>query len=151
MKNQLFYGHFLTLLVGGMIYLLFRSDSLIMFKWFASASLDNPIEYLREITLIYRQYLPNWFLFSLPDGLWVFSYVSLTLLIWNNNINKRNFFWVFSIPFIAISSEVGQLYNIVPGTFDNKDLIFYIIGITSPFIFFSNNLITFNTKKHHGN
>jgi len=117
-----------------------------MFKWVSAFSLDTPIEYLREATLTVNQHLPDWFLFSLPDGLWVFSYTSLTLLIWGGNINKRNIFWVFLIPFIAISYEMGQLFNIIPGTFDALDLIFYIMGAISPLIFFTNNLLTFMRK-----
>lgn len=146
MKKQLLFGHLLTLILGGLIYISFRTDSLVMFKWFVALSLDTPIEYLRETTLTAKQHFPNWFLFSLPDGLWVFSYISLILLIWGNNINKRNLFWAFLIPFIAISSELGQLFNIVPGTFDAIDLTFYIMGTISPFIFFTNNLLTFKTK-----
>ena len=127
MKKQLLFGHLLTLIIGGLIYISFRTDSLLMFKWFAALSLDSQIENLRDTTFTIREHLPNWFLFSLPDGLWVFSYVTLTLLIWGNSINKRNLFWVFLIPFIAISSELLQLFNIAPGTFDAIDLIFYII------------------------
>lgn len=146
MKKQLLFGHLLTLIVGGLIYISFRTDSLVMFKWFAALSLDTPIEYLRETTLTIKEHFPDWFVFSLPDGLWIFSYISLTLLIWGNDINKRNLFWVFLIPFIAISSELGQLFNIVPGTFDAIDLTFYITGAISPFILFTNNLLTFKTK-----
>lgn len=146
MKKQLLFGHLLTLITGGLIYISFRTDSLVMFKWFAALSVDTPIEYLRETTLTVKERFPDWFLFSLSDGLWVFSYISLTLSIWSNNINKRNLFWVFLVPFIAITSELGQLFNIVPGTFDAVDLTFYITGAISPFIFFTNNLFTFKTK-----
>ena len=146
MKKQLLFGHLLTLILGGLIYISFRTDSLVMFKWFAALSLDTPIEYLRETTMTVNRLFPNWFLFSLPDGLWIFSYISLILLIWGNNINKRNLFWIFLIPFIAISSELGQLFNIIPGTFDPIDLTFYITGAISPFIIFTNNLLSFKTK-----
>lgn len=145
MKKQLFFGHVLTLIIGGLIYILFRTDSLVMFKWFAALSLDKPIEYLRDSTLTVKNHLPDWFLFSLPDGLWIFSYITLTLMIWGK-VNKQNLFWIFFIPFIAVSSELGQLFNIVPGTFDTIDLIFYIAGAVFPLVFFKNNLLITKTK-----
>ena len=145
MKKQLFFGHVLTLIIGGLIYILFRTDSLVMFKWFAALSLDKPIEYLRDSTLPFKDQLPDWFLFSLPDGLWIFSYITLTLMIWGK-VNKQNLFWIFFIPFIAVSSELGQLFNIVPGTFDAIDLIFYIAGAVFPLVFFKNNLLITKTK-----
>ena len=119
MKKQLFFGHVLTLIIGGLIYILFRTDSLVMFKWFAALSLDKPIEYLRDSTLTVKNHLPDWFLFSLPDGLWIFSYITF---------------------------ELGQLFNIVPGTFDAIDLIFYIAGAVFPLVFFKNNLLITKTK-----
>jgi len=147
MKKQLFFGHVLTLIIGGLIYILFRTDSLVMFKWFATLSLDKPIEYLRDSTLPFKDQLPDWFLFSLPDGLWIFSIISFILLIWGNNINKQNLVWIFTIPFIAIASEIGQLFSIVPGTFDAIDLAFYITGAVFPIKIFTNNFLTFKTKK----
>ena len=143
----MFFGHVLTLLISGLIYILFRTDSLVMFKWFAAVSLDTPIDYLRESSLTVKKHLPDWFLFSLPDGLWIFSNMSLTLLIWGNNIKKQNVFWIFIVPFIAIASEIGQLFSIVPGTFDTIDLAFYFTGAISPFILFTNNLLIFKTQK----
>ena len=139
MRKQLLFGHILTLLLGGMVYVSFRTDSLTMFKWFAALSLDTTIETLRETTLTIKQYFPDWFLFSLPDGLWIFSYVSLMLLLWKNEVNKQNLFWIFMVPLIAIASELGQLFNMVPGTFDLVDLTFYLLGTIIPFVVFTNN------------
>ena len=136
----------MTLIIGGMIYISFRTNSLVMFKWFAALSIDTQIIHLRETTMIFKESFPDWFIFSLPDGLWIFSYISLTLLIWRNKINKSNLLWIFLIPFIAISSEFGQLFGIVSGTFDAVDLTFYFIGAISPFIFFTNNLLTLLKK-----
>ena len=145
MKKQLLFGHLLTLVVGGLIYIAFRTDTLLMFKWFAAISLDTPIEYLREMTLTTKKYLPEWFMFSLPDGLWIFSYITLILLIWKNKVTRHNVLWVFIIPLVAIFSEIGQLFRITPGTFDLVDLTFYFLGAITPFIFFT-NLLTFKTK-----
>jgi len=138
MKRQLFLSHILTLTLGGLIYIAFRTDSLIMFKWFSNLSISQPIEVIREITLPFEEYLPNWFLFSLPDGLWVFSYVSLMLLIWNVELKRNNFLWIMFAPIIAVFSEIGQALKIVSGTFDILDLIFYCIGAVAPVLIFTN-------------
>ena len=146
MKNQLLNGHILTLLIGGLIYVALRVESLILFKWISAISLYTPIKKLREITLPIKDNLPEWFLFSFPDGLWVFSYISLILLIWRNKITKHNFVWLFIIPFVAIFSEIGQKIKIISGTFDLVDLLFYSSGSILPFIIFT-NLLTLKKKQ----
>ena len=145
MKKQVLIGHVCTLLLGGLIYISFRTDTLVMFKWFSAISLGPIISDLRIITMQVTPILPDWFLYSLPDGLWIFSYVALIMAIWKNKINKESIFWVLIIPFIAIMSEIGQLYALVPGTFDILDLTFYLLGVLTPFIFI-NNTITFKPK-----
>jgi glycopeptide antibiotics resistance protein len=142
MDKQIIFGHLLSLIFGSMIYIAFRDDSLLMFNWFSALSLDIPIEIIRGAALSIKSDLPNWFLFSLPDGLWVFSYLSLTLWLWSNRITKHNVVWLFLVPIIAIFSEIGQALQIVSGTFDFTDLFFYSCGAILPFIFFT-NFITF--------
>jgi hypothetical protein len=118
-----------------------------MFKWFKLLKAATPIEFLRGITMPAKQSFPEWFLYSLPDALWNFSFMSIILLIWRNQVNKENCFWVFIMPLISIFSEVGQLLNIIPGTFDLMDLIFYVSGATLPVLIFTNHLITQKINK----
>lgn len=92
------------------------------------------------MTLTAKNSLPDWFLFSLPDGLWIFSYTSLVLLIWRNKINRENFFWIAIIPILIILSELGQLFNIVPGTFDLIDVLLYSLGAILPILIFTEYL-----------
>ena len=136
MRFQLFFGHLFTLIIGGLIYVLFRVESLKMFKFFDLFSIGTQIDKIRVYTIPYSEYLPNWFLFSLPDGLWIFSYTSLVLYIWKNKLKKENIFWVLIVPFISIFSELGQIFNIIPGTFDLIDLIFYLMGFLLPFFIY---------------
>ena len=139
MKIQINIGFLFTLLLGGFIYILFRQDSLKMFSWFESVNLSNSISELRLFTLPLSFHLPDWFLYSLPDGLWLFSYISLLLLIWGNVISKQNIHWVLLVPLIAIFSEIGQLIKLVPGTFDIVDLGFYLLGTILPILIFANS------------
>ena len=144
--KQIYLGHITPLLVGSLIYILFRSSSLKMFYWFKSLNLLNIITELRQLTLIYYNTLPGSVLFALPDGLWLFAYVSLILHVWNNSIDTKSIIWVLLVPYIAIISEFGQLFGIIPGTFDFLDIIMYILGTTLPFIVY-NKSITNNLKQ----
>ena len=139
MKRQIIIGHVLTLLSGGLLYISFRQDTLKMFSWFDSVNLSVAISELRLITLPLTDHLPNWFLYSLPDGLWLFSYLSILLAVWNNSISMHNIHWLLLVPAIAIVSEFGQLFGIVPGTFDIFDLTFYLGGTILPILIFTNS------------
>ena len=138
MKRQIIIGHFLTLSMGGLVYISFRQDTLKMFDWFDRVALSELVSRLRRFTLPMADFLPNWFLYSVPDGLWLFSYLSILLVVWNNKISKHNVHWLLSVPAIAIVSEIGQLFGIVPGTFDVFDLLFYLAGTVLPILLFTN-------------
>lgn len=139
MKKQLIIGHILTLLLGGLVYISFRQDTLKMFSWFDRVNMLEAILDFRLFTLPLSVYLPNWFLYSLPDGLWLFSYLSLLLIVWNNTISKHNIHWLLLLPTVAISAEIGQLFTILPGTFDILDLTFYLGGTILPILIFTNS------------
>jgi hypothetical protein len=139
MNRQIIIGHLFTLLLGGLVYISFRQDTLKMFRWFDSINLSAVISELRLLTLPLSDHLPNWFLYSLPDGLWICSYLSVLLVVWDNVISKHNIHWLLLVPMIAIFSEIGQLFKIVPGTFDILDLIFYLGGTVLPILIFTNS------------
>lgn len=139
MKNKIFLASILSLILGTAIYLLFRASSLKIFNWLEILTIDFRSSDIRNFSISYIEKLPNWFLFSLPDGLWIFSYVCLMVCIWNFKFNYQSIFWICIIPIIAISSELGQAINLVKGTFDILDLVFYILGFCIPFILIFNN------------
>jgi len=141
-SRQLIYGHLSTLFLGGLIYILFRSEHLIMFRWFDLVEL--PFQNVRTLTLGFINHLPNWLIYSLPDGLWIFSYMSLILFIWKNRITFNNIIWIVMPPVIVIMFEIGQFMNIVQGTFDYCDIAFYIIGTILPIALYTELL---NFKK----
>jgi len=147
MKIQIIIGHVFTLLLGGLIYILFRQDTLKMFSWFDSINVSAAISELRLCTVPLSGHFPNWFLYSLPDGLWLFSYLSVLLAVWDNVISKHNIHWLLLVPMIAIFSEIGQLFEIVPGTFDIFDLIFYLLGTVLPILIFTNSKTPRNSTR----
>ncbi len=135
MKKQLLFGHILTLLIGGFIYFFFRTEKLIMFNW--KENYNTSIMNIRTLISTYYDKFPNWFLFSLPKGLWLFPYISLVLLIRRNKIHRENFLWIIIIPILIILSELGQLLKIVPETYDFLDILFYSLGAILPILIFT--------------
>jgi hypothetical protein len=111
-----------------------------VFSWLNFIGIDFIDSDLRKNSIKYASRLPEWFIFSLPDGIWIFSYVVILISIWNFKVNKQSLFWLIIIPIIAIFSEVLQIYGIVSGTFDLTDLSFYLLGFILPFIIFRKQL-----------
>ena len=140
MKKYLIFGHIIPLLFGGLIYVFFRTSSLLMFSWYKNIGLGEVLSRLRKSTIPIAGFIPDWILYSLPDGLWIFSYVCLILFIWKNSVSLRNIFWILIIPGLAISSELCQRFTFITGTFDWTDLLLYIFGMTLPFIFFKKSI-----------
>jgi hypothetical protein len=115
---------FLLLGIGGSIYLLFRPKTLLMFKWVESLGLSEYIDRLRD--MVSNITLNHITLYSLPDGLWLASYIIVVNTIVSKS-NKHNLlFWSFLLPLIAIIFELLQIPGIIPGVFDVFDLICYI-------------------------
>jgi hypothetical protein len=116
--------------VGGLIYLAFRDSSLLMFRWAGWIGLDGAIDSLRVHTLPHRSLLPDWVLFSVPDGVWVFACTAFFARLWHDGHWAFRVFWIGLGPALAIGGELGQLgvLGLVPGTFDVADLLFYLIA-----------------------
>ena len=120
----------LPILVGGLIYLAFRDTSLLMFRWAGWIGLDAAIDAMRVHTLPFRPGIPDWVLFSVPDGVWVFACTAFFARLWHDGHWAFRLFWIGLGPVLAIGGELGQLgfIGLVPGTFDPADMIFYVIA-----------------------
>ncbi|WP_264544547.1 MULTISPECIES: hypothetical protein [Flavobacterium] len=134
---------FLSVFLGGFIYVSFRVESLKMFSWFNAIGLSKVILAIRNFTINNDMLIPNWIKFSLPDGLWLFSFISLMLVAWKNEVNSSNLFWFIGLPLIALLSEIAQSISIVSGTFDWIDIVMYLVGFFMPFII-NKKIITIN-------
>jgi len=128
----------LPVILGGLIYLTYRTDTLLMFGWFKKIELSNLIIFLRSNEHLQRLAIPNWVKFSLPDALWLFSFIYILLLLWDFNINRQSEFWIFLAPIIGLFSELGQLIGIIPGTFDIVDVLLLVLATLLPFISVNN-------------
>lgn len=142
MKKLIFIHVIMPLLLGGLIYISFRSTSLRMFNWFEWSKIDFVTSLIRYLIYPLKKYLPLWFYFSLPDGLWVYSFSSALLIYWNNDFQKVNY-WLL-IPFLSgILIEILQGFKFFSGTFDFLDLFFSAFGLL-----LSKTIINYKFKEH---
>jgi hypothetical protein len=138
-----------ALFFGGMIYILWRTETLFMFSWFGRLGLGDAIVWLRASAEQFSVYLPDWFIFSLPNALWIFSGLILFDSIWGANLSGSKLSWLLVYCIIAVGSEVAQAFRIIPGIFDYKDLVFMIIGgVLSSLLMFHNKYTTERRKQH---
>lgn len=126
--RKLIFLSIVSIVFGGIIYTGFRSSSIILFNWIEYIGLINLVENLRIFTLEYKDSLPLWFLYSLPDGLWMFSYSCIVLVIWKMEVTKHSLLCILSLLMFSIIFEILQYYQYVNGTFDIIDIIFFIFG-----------------------
>ena len=113
----------IPIIIGGLIYILFRSTSLRMFKWLSFLGFDNIIQIARTYLIDVKSKIPSWVYFSLPDGLWIYSFTSAILIYWNNNLQKAKIWLLIPIT-SGILFEIFQYFKLFPGTFDFLDLCF---------------------------
>ena len=127
------------MLFGGLIYIFFRSTNLLMFDWFKAVGIYNYILSFRDY--IESCFLPNWIIYSLPDGIWIYSLTSFMIIIWGKGKNKwEKIFWLSMGPVLGTGAEIGQFLLIVPGHFDLIDLFFCIFASILPFYLLRNSL-----------
>lgn len=117
----------LLLIIGCLIYVVFRTRSLLMFKCFDKLELTGIIEQLRCTGKDYSLY--DWVKDSMPDGLWLFSYMFLIDTIWEGSRPFSYYFFLWILPVFAITSEVLQATHVVPGVYDTVDLLCYLFAI----------------------
>ena len=114
---------FLPLLLGGLIYACWRTTTLWMFDWWRILGIEQPVLLLRNLAAPFGASIPNWVLFSLPDGLWVYAVTAFMSQLWfaSRPSFHRNV-WLSSGLILGLTGELGQLFKLVPGRFDWVDL-----------------------------
>lgn len=117
----------LPLVIGGIIYIAFRSLSLRLFYWLDFIGIETIVSFVRNSIYPIKFYLPSWVYYSLPDGLWVYSYSSALIILWGDQYMNMKF-WLIVTFLLSILIEIGQAFNLLPGTFDVIDILFCIIA-----------------------
>lgn len=119
-----------SLTITLLIYLLFRGNQIKLIGYFDSRIMF--LHFIRLQSLKIINSIPQWIIFNLPDGLFVFSYTTLMLGIWHRN--KYQYYWILFLPIALIIVEFSQLFKILKGTFDFLDIIFYTLFTTLTFL-----------------
>lgn len=128
-KLSSYFTAVLAVTTGGAIYILFRPLEPIFFRWIHFLGAGNFISGIREFSLPLLTNIPEWLIFSLPNGLWAFAYTLIVTAIWSGSKSGLRYFWVATIPALILGYELIQLIDIFPGTFCLHDLAFSLAGI----------------------
>lgn len=118
----------LTFLIGGSIYLLYRSKTLSIFRWCKFFNIDDWIDSLRE-KYAHHIIISDWIKYSLPDGLWILSYLLLINALWGKSKSHLQYFWLLILPLTAVCTEIMQSLNLLYGTFDIVDIYCYLLPL----------------------
>lgn len=125
--KPIFLHAILPIFIGGSIYVTYRHNSITMFKWLELLSLTDIVSTLREYLSPTREFIPDWVVFSLPDGLWVYSFSSSFLIIWQDNFSSA-IPWLLFPLLLGAFAEILQYFTILSGTFDLVDFYFCLIA-----------------------
>ena len=112
---------------GGMIYILYRPENIMLFRLVDILGLTPLINVAR--TNISRDILPSFMINSLPAGLWTASYLIMMYVTTKFHTRKVRLMLALPLPIAAIVLEFMQLLGWCPGTFDIYDLICYIVPL----------------------
>lgn len=132
MKKNILLHIVLPLLIGGGIYIGFRSESLLLFQWIEYTGGIHLVSELRSFTTNIP--LPDWVLYSLPDALWLYAFTYSILLIWGKQINRLSLGCLGIVFILGIGHEVGQFYGMIAGTFDPVDLGLSMLALLIPLV-----------------
>ena len=99
-------------------------------KWFGIVGTEDLLYAAREKSLSINSFLPDWMVYSLPNGLWAFAYTIIVLRIWKGSNSIVKYFWFLSIPVLVFGFELLQLTGDLKGTFCWSDMLWGAIGIT---------------------
>lgn len=113
----------LSLLAGGIIYLLFRPHTLNMFAWLRLVHADVFFKY----HAVGSSPAASFCVYSLPNGLWALSALLMLSVIWGR---QKNVYHTYASVFISASifAEILQGIGIIEGTFDVLDIIPLLIS-----------------------
>ena len=117
----------LLLVVGSIIYLLFRPEEILIFRILDAIGVMPVVDYLRLQTA--HILLPDFVIYSLPGGLWAASYLLGMYIITNGLRFYTKLIIATPLVITMIIVEFLQLANIRLGTFDFRDIICYSIPL----------------------
>ena len=118
---------FLLIFSGGMIYILYRPENILLFRLTDSLGVTPLIDVARSGTS--RIIMPSFMINSLPAGLWTASYLMMMYITTKFHTRRIRLMLALPLPIMAIVLEFMQYFGWCPGTFDIYDLICYVIPL----------------------
>jgi hypothetical protein len=119
------------LVVGTGGYLLLRPCDIVAFDWFDQIGLGSALQAARDVIGPPPESLPRPALYSLPNALWSFAFVSAVAIVWRGTTSLRRAVWLAVPVVISIGAEVGQALGAVPGDFDWMDLLLIVVALSA--------------------
>mgnify|MGYP004504346849 CR=1 FL=1 len=110
-------------MLGAAIYVLFRSPRLRVFDWLRAAGLGGAVPAARAWARPAAEHLPEWLLYSAPDGLWVYGLTASLAIVWRGEPGRARRCWLCAGLALGAGGELGQLAGLVPGVWDPADLL----------------------------
>lgn len=123
----------LPILLAGFIYLFYRSTETVIFKIINTVISSDALIRLR-LFFQFNFSLTSVLIYSLPGGLWLYSFSNLVLIFFNKNEKTQYVLTLLILFFIVCTLELFQYLQITDGTFDLIDLLFYSFAILLSFI-----------------
>lgn len=114
-----------AILVGALIYYLYRPCSLRCFFWADALALLPAIHRIRALEILWPGDLV---VYVLPDALFAFATVRGVCWAWCGERSRAAMGWVGVAIVLTAGSEVLQALDLVRGTFDPLDLAFIGLG-----------------------
>jgi hypothetical protein len=132
--SKYYYGSALGLslaaiISGGIIYILFRPSEYLFFDWIEALGLRNLMNAARNASITQELNVPQWIIYSLPNGLWAFAYALIITRIWRTSKSWLKLFWIGTIPVLVLGFEILQYNGTISGTFCIQDIVFGIVGL----------------------
>ena len=124
----------LPISIGTLIYLLFRPLHLTVFHWANAIGFYSAVIKARALFDI-GYLMPEWLVYSLPNGLWAYSFMFFMSFIWGDVKSMNKTFFIVLVVVLTVGSELGQLLGLVPGTFCLADMFFYTFGLFTGYLF----------------
>ncbi len=112
---------------GGLLYILFRSEYLMVNRWVLNNQFGTVLKIIRVHSFKLLESIPKWIVYSLPDALWLMAFGLFLQIIWMDATKGIRIIWTVVPCSIAFLWELFQATHIVNGTFDLVDLLIYFL------------------------
>ncbi len=114
------------MIVGLLIYVFLRPPNIIFVQYIGFI---DKLSFISEIKMyLSKMSIPNWFIYSLPGAIWVYSLTYFMGMLWIPQKTKWKYLWISIAPILAITYEIGQKIHVILGTFDLLDMFFILFG-----------------------